>query len=272
MLDLVQTLAFNLISQHPALFFNSAPLESGKVRLHFAGYNSEIKTFQPFAGLTTARRIWSRQPEPTVIFGFENQELLQRSDDVVILEQEAVAWLPFTATHDEIKQAIEQVLQAPLPTNNDPRIDSLTEKDFNIRLQNFSHFFKPNMINTLGLRNRGLLSNDPDDSQFQYTGFKNGKPDYIKKQKVIFENIENKYEPIIASLQCNKEWQMVVNYLADADRVWQEVLVLAQESYSSQAVEQVAAKVSFMISVLEKMHSTTRIIRSQLEERLRLQA
>lgn len=248
----------------PPLVFGETILEAGQVRMHFASYVEESHTFRPFAGLAAARRLWSKFPEPTVIFGFESDELLDCSADAVILEQEGVAWLPYTATYDEIWQAIDKVLGVS-PVNNDQRIDQLSEEDFNRDLQNFGHVFKPNIINTLIIRRKDLLSVNPEIRERQYLFFCNGNPDYLRAHKEEFEHILTNYRNMQFAVQYQAELEKVRQWLNDAGSEWMAMTALAQKPFSGEAVGIVNMKLADIITILERMYDKTRKIRSQLK-------
>lgn len=265
-LHVVTAVADVLQALHPQLVFSAATLEAGQVRMHFAGYDEDSHAFRPFAGLAAARRLWSKVPEPTVIFGFESDEFLRCSMDAVILEQEGVAWLLYTATYDEIQQAIDKVLSAS-PVNNDQRIDQLSEEDFNRDLQNFGHVFKPNIINTLIIRRKDLISADPETRESQYLFFSNVNPDYLRTQKEEFEHILTNYREMPFTVQYQAALEKVRQLLDDADCDWTAMMALAQAPFSDEAVGVVDMKLADIVAILERMYDMTRKIRSQLNQR-----
>lgn len=251
---------------HPQLVFSTTTLEAGQVRMYFAGYDEEVHAFRPFAGLAAVRRLWSQAPEPTVIFGFESKEFLRCSADAIILEQEGVVWLPYTATYNEIQQAIDKVLSAST-VNNDQRIDQLSEEDFNRDMQNFGHIFKPNIITTLIIRRKDLASAEPETRECQYLFFSNGNPDYLRAQKEEFEHILTSYRGLPFTVQHQAELEKVRQWLDDAVCEWTAMMALAQVPFSDEAVGVVDMKLADIVAILERMYDMTRKIRSQLNQR-----
>lgn len=232
-----------LAGRNPCLCFGGMPLKSGQVRAVLCDRDPWFGTVAPAEGLKAVRRRWPAKPEPTLVLGALDRELLgltQGKEEADLLNVSGVVYLSLDAATSEIEKAVA-VLRGAILGRLSEEQGSRNRADFVNDLISANHYVD-NDIHSLQVRLNSLREGSAEKAMMHLEGLAKGSPEYLNNKVLHFRVLDipvfkEVHLGMIAILNCADDVDTMGVCLVDADQWWGKAHEAAKVGKSQSVLE-----------------------------------